>query len=218
MPRGRAAAAPRFRSPEFLDYQQQSQVFDEIIGGDFEDALLTTREGTLQFASGVVTANTFQFLGVPAQLGRGIVPADGEPGAPRVFVMSHKMWLAHYAMDPGVVGRTFVLNGIPTTCVGVMPQRFQKQAADLWRPNEARPRESRNGPALFRLPGQVKTRNDIGESHGRDGCRRTTDRQVVSGQLPGTASPCTSSAGWTASSAGSGERSTRCLRQSASCC
>ena len=51
-----------------------------------------------------------------------------------MFVMSHKMWVAHYGMDPGVVGRTFVLNGISTTCVGVMPQRFTKQGADLWKP------------------------------------------------------------------------------------
>ena len=95
-PGGRTA----FQLPEFLDYQQQSQVFDDVIGGGFEDALLTTREGTLQFSAGLVTTNTFQFLGVPAQLGRGIMPSDGDAGAPPVFVMSHKMWLAQYSMDP----------------------------------------------------------------------------------------------------------------------
>ena len=58
-------------------------------------------------------------------------PADAEPGAPPAFVMSHKMWVAQYSMDPAVVGRTFVLNGIPTTCVGVMPPRFTKQGAEV---------------------------------------------------------------------------------------
>ena len=48
--------------------------------------------------------------------------------------MSHKMWVAQYSMDPAVVGRVFVLNGVPTTCIGVMPPRFTKQAADLWKP------------------------------------------------------------------------------------
>lgn len=129
-PGGRTA----FMVPEFLDYQEQSQVFDEVIGGGFEDALLTTKDGTFQFSAGLVTPNTFQFLGVPAQLGRGLGPADAEPGAPPAFVMSHKMWVAQYSMDPAVVGRTFVLNGIPTTCVGVMPPRFTKQGADLWKP------------------------------------------------------------------------------------
>ena len=123
-----------FQVPEFLDYQEQSQVFEDVIGGGFEDALLTTTDGTLQFAAGLVTPNTFRFLGVPPQLGRGIVDSDVEPGAPQVFVMSHKMWVAQYSQDPGVIGRTFVLNGVPTTCVGVMPPRFTKQGADLWKP------------------------------------------------------------------------------------
>ena len=129
-PGGRTA----FQLAEFLDYQEQSQVFEDIIGGSFEDALLTTSDGTLQFASGLVTPNTFRFLGVPPLLGRGLVESDIEPGAAPVFVMSHKMWLAQYSMDPAVVGRTFVLNGVPTTCVGVMPPRFTKQGADLWKP------------------------------------------------------------------------------------
>ena len=129
-PGGRTA----FQVPEFLDYQQQSQVFEDVIGGGFEDALLTTKDGTLQFAAGLVTPNTFRFLGVAPQLGRGIVDSDVAPGASPVFVMSHKMWVAQHSMDPTVVGRIFVLNGVPTTCVGVMPPRFTKQGADLWKP------------------------------------------------------------------------------------
>ena len=75
-PGGRTA----FQLPEFLDYREQSQVFEDVIGGSFEDALLTTRDGTLQFAAGLVTPNTFRFLGVPPQLGRGIVDSDVETG------------------------------------------------------------------------------------------------------------------------------------------
>ena len=129
-PSGRTA----FQTPEFLDYQEQSQVFEDVIGGGFEDALITTRDGTLQFAAGLMTPNTFRFLGVAPQLGRGLQPSDVEPGAPPVFVMSQKMWIAQYSKDPGVVGQTFVINGVPTTCVGVMPPRFTKQGADLWKP------------------------------------------------------------------------------------
>ena len=45
--------------------------------------------------------------------------------------MSHKMWVKHFNLDPGIVGRTFVLNGVPTTLVGIMPPRFTKLGADL---------------------------------------------------------------------------------------
>ena len=123
-----------FQVPEFLEYQSQNQVFDEVIGGTMEDVLLATTEGTEQFVGGATTPNTFQFLGVPAVLGRVFTPADGEPGAPPVFVMAYKMWTAKYNRDPGILGRNFVLNGEPTTLVGIMPQRFTKLGADLWRP------------------------------------------------------------------------------------
>jgi putative ABC transport system permease protein len=124
----------QFQAPEFLDYQEQNHVFEEVIGGGGEDVLSATAEGTEQFNGGLVTGNTFRFLGVPALIGRVMTPDDAKPGAPPVFVMAYKMWLAHHNLDPQVLGRTFVLNGVPTTLVGIMPPRFTKLAADLWRP------------------------------------------------------------------------------------
>jgi predicted permease len=129
-PFGRTA----LQTPEFLDYVEQNHVFEEVIGGTGEDVLMTTAEGTEQVTGGAVTGNMFQFLGVSAILGRTLTPEDAAPGAPPVFVIAHKMWVKHFNSDPSVVGRTLVLNGVPTTAVGVMPARFTKNAADLWRP------------------------------------------------------------------------------------
>ena len=123
-----------FQVPEFLDYQEQNHVFEDVIGGGFEDILYTTGEGTEQFNGGLATGNMFRFLGVPAALGRTLTPDDARPGAPPVFVMSYKMWSKHFNQDPNILGRTFVLNGVPTTLVGIMPQRFTKLGADLWKP------------------------------------------------------------------------------------
>jgi putative ABC transport system permease protein len=123
-----------FQVPEFLDFQEQSTVFDDVIAGQPEDVLQATNEGTEQLTGGLVTPNNFSFLGVPMLIGRGLVADDAKPGAPPVFVMSNRMWVNKYNMDPAVVGRTFVLNGVQTTCVGVTPRRFYKLAADLYRP------------------------------------------------------------------------------------
>ena len=123
-----------FQVPEFLDLQEQNHVFDEVIGGTSEDVLQTTGEGTEQFSGADVTSNMFRFLGVAPVLGRGLLPEDANPGAAPVFVMSYKMWLARYNLDPSVLNRTFVLNGVSTTLVGIMPARFTKLAADLYRP------------------------------------------------------------------------------------
>ena len=66
--------------------------------------------------------------------GTVVVEPDAKTGAPPVFVMSYKMWLKHFNLDSSILGRTFVLNGLPTTLVGSMPPRFTKLGADLWRP------------------------------------------------------------------------------------
>jgi len=122
-----------FQSPEYIALRDQSHVFSEDIGGGNEDVLWTTPDGTEQFDGAYVTANTFLSLGVPAQLGRTIMMADGKPGAPPVFVMAYKMWEKRFQLDPAILGRTFVLNGVPTTLIGIMPKRFTKRGADLWR-------------------------------------------------------------------------------------
>jgi putative ABC transport system permease protein len=122
-----------FPVPEFLDYQEQNHVFDGVIGGTYEDVMIPNGEGNDQFMGGAVTPNMFQFLGVPAQVGRTLTPDDAKPGAPPVFVMSYKMWLKQYNLDPKILGRSFNLNNVPTTLVGIMPSRFTKLDADLWR-------------------------------------------------------------------------------------
>ena len=56
----RPARRPQLLSgPEFLEYQEQNHVFEEVIGGTPEDVLQSTAEGTEQFTGGVVTANNF---------------------------------------------------------------------------------------------------------------------------------------------------------------
>src|SRR5689334_212107 len=60
-----------YQTPEFLDYQEQNHVFQEVIGGAYEDVLYDGGDGTEQFTGGLVTPNTFRFLGVPALMGRG---------------------------------------------------------------------------------------------------------------------------------------------------
>lgn len=123
-----------YKTPEWLDYKEQNHVFEEAIATSYEEILLATPEGTLQFDGSLVSENMFTFLGVPPLHGRGLTPDDAKPGAPPVFVMAFKMWSKHHNFDPAVVGQTFTLNGIPTTCVGVMPRRFTKLNADLYKP------------------------------------------------------------------------------------
>ena len=131
-PGGRAG----FSGPEFLDYVEQNHAFDRAIANDNLDVLYRSGEGTQQFNGNYVTPGTFEFLGMPALLGRVMQPADYEPGAPPVFVLRYKTWVKNFGADPAIVNKTFILNDVPRTLVGIMPPRFGWGDADMWIPKK----------------------------------------------------------------------------------
>ena len=94
------------QTAEFLDYVEQNQVFEDVIGGTFEDVLMTTTEGTEQLTGGAVTP---QHVPVPRRVGDARTGAQvrptPRPARRRSFVMAHKMWVKHFNADPNVVGR-----------------------------------------------------------------------------------------------------------------
>ncbi|HEY4247092.1 MAG TPA: ABC transporter permease [Lacunisphaera sp.] len=125
---GRASFRPR----EFLEFAAQTQVFSDVIGSAGETILYTTREGTERLTGTLCSGNMFQFLGVPALLGRTLTPEDAKPGAPPVFVIRYNSWVARFNSDPAILGQAFVLNGVPRTLVGIMPPRFTKAEGEFY--------------------------------------------------------------------------------------
>ncbi len=63
-------------------------------------------------------------LGVRAWLGRTFTPADDQPGAEPVAVISHRFWQRSFGGAADVVGRTFQLNKVSVTIIGVTPEDF----------------------------------------------------------------------------------------------
>jgi len=125
-----------FSGPEFLDYLEQNHIFDRVIGNSTLDVLYRSGQGTQRFDGNFVTPGTFEFLGMPALLGRVMQPADYEPGAPPVFVLRYKTWVKQFGSDPNIVNKSFLLNDTPRTLIGIMPPRFGWGDADLWIPEK----------------------------------------------------------------------------------
>jgi putative ABC transport system permease protein len=148
-----------YTGPEFIDYAEQNHVFDRVIANDGEDVLYRSGEGTELLKGSLVTPNTFEFLGMPALLGRVMQPADYEPGAPPVFVMRYKTWVDRFSGDPSIVNKTFVLNDVSRTLIGVMPPRFGWGDAELWvpeKPQRAGATQSSDFPRYWFLLGHLK--------------------------------------------------------------
>jgi putative ABC transport system permease protein len=154
-PGGRAG----YSGPEFLDYIAQNHVFDRVIANAGLDVLYRSGEGTERFDGNLITPGTFEFLGMPALLGRFAQPADYEPGAPPVFVLRYKTWITRFSADPSLINKTFVLNGTQRTLIGIMPPRFGWGDADMWIPQtpSRSAAQERNGfPVFWFLLGHLK--------------------------------------------------------------
>jgi predicted permease len=82
------------------------------------------------------TANASSHFGVPALLGRGLLPSDapdGQDPQPAV-VLSFSFWQRHFGGNPEVLGKTLGLAHKNYTIVGVLPRRFAWTLADVYLP------------------------------------------------------------------------------------
>ena len=122
-----------------IDYvRRNNRAFERIAAFDLLGAgyNLTGPEGEPERVRGVrVTAEFFRVIGAGPALGRGLLPEDDVPGAPRVVVITHGLWKRRFGADPGVVGRRLTLGAESYAVAGVMPAGFEfVPEADLWTP------------------------------------------------------------------------------------
>ena len=85
----------------------------------------------------MVSSNFFSGLQVDMALGRGFNSRDESNGA-QVIVLSHKFWTRRFSRDPGVIGKTIFVKGMPFSVVGVAARGFEGTEAgsslDFWIP------------------------------------------------------------------------------------
>lgn len=118
--------------PELLDFRDQNHVFEDMEGGTSGSLHYIHGDRTTQWTVTRETANGYQFFGVQPLLGRLITPADTKPGEPPVFLMTYKVWKDQFNGDPKILGKTFNLDGVLYTLVGIMPPRFRAGWSDIF--------------------------------------------------------------------------------------
>ena len=90
-----------------------------------------------------VSGNFFSALGVPMAAGQAFAPADEEKHS-SLAVISYGYWNARFNRDPGAIGKTIYVRGVPFTIIGVTAPHFYGVesgglATDLWIPLQNRP-------------------------------------------------------------------------------
>ena len=110
-------------SPEtFVEWRRRQRSFD-LFGAMRDGAInLSGSDEPVRVRAGHMTADLFPILGLRPAFGRAFTPAEERPGAPRVAVLSHRLWRERFGGDRAVLGREIQLDGRPATIVGVLPE------------------------------------------------------------------------------------------------
>jgi putative ABC transport system permease protein len=72
-----------------------------------------------------VESNFLPALGVAPLLGRNLTPNDDRSDAPPVALVSYGLWKSRFGGNPGILGQTVRINGLPTRLIGVLPSSFE---------------------------------------------------------------------------------------------
>jgi predicted permease len=136
--------AGRFRGTGMTGAQveqlRQARTVESVVAEDGWN--LTTTDGDIpeDVSASYIAPNAPNHWGVPALMGRWLIPADAPPGQDpaRVVVLGYQFWQRYYSGDPAVVGRTLQLVRKDYQIVGVMPPRFRWRDADIYVPLKIR--------------------------------------------------------------------------------
>lgn len=108
--------------PDFVDFRERSRTLRDAEAVMAAEATLAPEAGDAERLSSVaVTHGYFDLVGVEPVLGRAMTAEEDRPGGPRVALLGERLWRSSYGSDPGIIGRTIRLNGVPHEVIGVMP-------------------------------------------------------------------------------------------------
>src|SRR4030095_113442 len=148
----------------FTDWKQQNNVFSDMAVFLDVRANLTGDGVPEEIPSQIVTTNLLPLLGVAPIRGRLFAPDEGGQGQPPIAVISYGLWQRRFGGDEGALGRKVLLNNLPTTIIGILPEGFAwhvarnsrtGKPAELWTPWQLSPqllqRRGRFACAVARL-------------------------------------------------------------------
>lgn len=120
---------------DYLDWKKLNTVFSSMDAYQHTGLLLSTSSGTEPARGARVSDGFFRTLGVAPMLGRDFSLGEDLAAAPRTVLLSYAAWQKRYSGNPGVLGRTVTLDGVPNVIIGVLPRDFHfapAEPAEFW--------------------------------------------------------------------------------------
>jgi putative ABC transport system permease protein len=110
---------------DYLDFRHQSGALVDMAAYQISQVGLSSEGQPERAVVNYVTGNFFSMLGVKPETGRLIFEPEGDqPGADPVLVLGYGYWQKRFHGDPGIAGKTVVVNGHVLTVLGVAEKDF----------------------------------------------------------------------------------------------
>jgi len=110
--------------PAYRDMAGLEGVFRSVAATSPDEAILEMEEGRWPVAVEFTTSSFMDVIGRSPSRGRWFDRSMDRVGAGNFAVVSHHAWTNRFGSDPGIVGRTILLNGGPVTVLGVGPEGY----------------------------------------------------------------------------------------------
>ena len=120
----------------FRDWQRLSRSFEGVAAWWNLAANLSQSGNPARLEGAGITSGLLPLLGIQPALGRTFTADDDRPGAAGTVLLSDALWRTRFAADPGIAGRTVMLDSLAYTVIGVMPRDFYfpSRDAQVWIP------------------------------------------------------------------------------------
>jgi len=168
-PRGGPATEWTGPSQQF-DWKAETAVFESLTSIRGWNAMVGGGDLPETFNGEQTTYEYFDVLKARPALGRTFRQSDDVPNAPRVVVLSDRVWRDRFASDASVVGRTIKISGENHEIIGVMPAGFTSAYvtdAVLWRPLRMNPTNPSRNSAVNHTIGRLAAGMTIEQARTR---------------------------------------------------
>ncbi len=143
---------------DYLMWKENNRAFEDpaLFSGRRMD--IGGKEGVPEQVQGAsVTAGFFSTLEVRPLIGRTFAAGEDKPTTGSLAVLSESIWRRRFAANSAVLGQTILVNGAPSTVIGVMPGafRFPQRETEVWINLPLNP-PTRYGPWFYRGVARLK--------------------------------------------------------------
>jgi predicted permease len=123
---------------EYVDIREQARTLEDVVAWDMGNRQIAGDGPPQNVFTGFWWGDALRTLGMDAHLGRGFSDEEVTRGD-AVALLSYRIWRDRFGADSTMVGQGIVINDVPYTVIGILPEGVNLYGMDLWTVLNAQP-------------------------------------------------------------------------------